>query len=41
MSNSGFVVLAYALTWAALGLYALRLFTRRRTIERLWKERKG
>jgi CcmD family protein len=40
MSNWGFVTVAYGLTWAVLGLYTLRLHTRRRALERLWKERK-
>ncbi|MGH7470206.1 MAG: hypothetical protein ACRENP_19845 [Longimicrobiales bacterium] len=41
MSNFGFVVLAFSLTYLVLTLYAVRLFMRRRTLERHWKERKA
>jgi CcmD family protein len=33
------VGIAYALTWICLGLYTVRLFTRRRKLERLWQEK--
>jgi hypothetical protein len=38
MSNYGFVVLAFGLTYLVLGLYAVRLFKRRRMLARLPKE---
>ena len=41
MSNLGFVILAYGITYLVLGAYAFRLFNRRRTLKRHWQERES